>query len=473
MIWRILCFLFLCNISWAQQASDSKVFTIELYLDWVRKYHPVMQQANLLGEIGAATVLESRGLFDPKLYGDYEDKSFDKKNYFSVGEAGLKIPTWWGVDVKAAYTWANGVFLNPNNTLPQNGQAILAVEIPLAQGLLFDQRRAQVKQAGIYQEGTQLERRAVVNDLLVEAIEAYWNWAYQYRAVEVFRTSVKLAEDRFGLIRESFIQGDKPAVDTLESMIQVQNRSIDLAQAEVALGNARLLLSNFLWLEDQTPLELEVDQVPLNLEVLDVVDYQEFVSDFMQSLNQSHPDLLLIENKQQQLEIKERLKREALKPRINFDYNFLGNNLDFIPEDVNGNGGLNNLFTQNYKWGLNVSYPILTRKERGGLELVRLEQLDTRYKLQNKRQEIKNKINALLQQLQTNEEQLVLQREVRDNYQLLLEAENVKFRIGESSIFLLNSREQKLIETELKLAKLRANNQKLQRKLEWAMGLLN
>jgi hypothetical protein len=47
-----------------------------------------------------------------------------------------------------------------------------------------------------------------------------------------------------------------------------------------------------------------------------------------------------------------------------------------------------------------------------------------------------------------------------------------KFRIGESSIFLLNSREQKLMETQLKLAKLQSKYQKLRRKLDWASGQL-
>ena len=93
------------------------------------------------------------------------------------------------------------------------------------------------------------------------------------------------------------------------------------------------------------------------------------------------------------------------------------------------------------------------RKERGALELVQLKQLETSYKMSQKQREIQNKINVIVQQLQTNLEQLTIQRDISTNYQTLLVAENEKFRIGESSIFLLNSREQKLMEAQLKVAK--------------------
>ena len=58
------------------------------------------------------------------------------------------------------------------------------------------------------------------------------------------------------------------------------------------------------------------------------------------------------------------------------------------------------------------------------------------------------------------------------NYQALLDAEIEKFNLGESSIFLLNSREQKLIDTQLKLTALRGKFFKSRIGLEWAAGQL-
>ena len=58
------------------------------------------------------------------------------------------------------------------------------------------------------------------------------------------------------------------------------------------------------------------------------------------------------------------------------------------------NAAFNALLTENYKWGLSFKYPLFLRKERGSLQLVRIEQLNNNYKFRNKRLEIENKVNA-------------------------------------------------------------------------------
>lgn len=468
---RIIFFLLLTSPIFAQTIDTTQVFSLEKYLEWVRVYHPVMQQAALLENRGDAALLEARGGFDPKLFGSYEDKSFDQKNYFRIGEAGLKVPLWWGMDVKLAYLWTSGDFLNSENKLPKNGQAVIGVEIPLLQGLAFDQRRAQVQQARLFQNANAATRRTIVNDLLQNAIETYWTWAYRSQVVAIYESTLVLSETRLDNIRESFRQGDKPAIDTLESMIQVQNRTLDLAQARVEFSNATLSLSNFLWYEDLVPLEVSENLRPENLENIWNPEDARPTSAFLQNLSQTHPDLQRILIKQQELDLKEKLKREQFKPQLNFNYNFLGEGFDWTGGSSDASP-FNNLVTENYKWGLELSYPILMRKARGGLELVRLEQLDNRYKLGEKQLQISNKITTIFQQIETTFSQLSTSRNMVENYERLLAAENEKFRIGESSIFLLNSREQKLIDAQLKLNKLQVEFQKLRWKLEGAKGEL-
>ena len=100
---RILFFILFAVPVFSQSIDTTQVFTLEKYLTWVKAYHPVMQQAGLLRNKADASLLEARGVLDPKWFGEYEDKSFDEKNYFRVGEAGLKVPLWFGADIKASY----------------------------------------------------------------------------------------------------------------------------------------------------------------------------------------------------------------------------------------------------------------------------------------------------------------------------------------------------------------------------------
>ncbi|HRH60616.1 MAG TPA: TolC family protein, partial [Chitinophagaceae bacterium] len=54
----------------------------------------------------------------------------------------------------------------------------------------------------------------------------------------------------------------------------------------------------------------------------------------------------------------------------------------------------------------------------------------------------------------------------------LLQAEETRFSNGESSLFLINARELKVLETQQKLIELRAKNKINHVKVKWAAGLL-
>jgi outer membrane protein TolC len=85
---------------------------------------------------------------------------------------------------------------------------------------------------------------------------------------------------------------------------------------------------------------------------------------------------------------------------------------------------------------------------------------------------VENKINNYYNEQDNFIAQIELYEGAVQNYNTLLEAEYIKFDLGESSIFLVNSREQKLIEAQLKLIELRGKFFKTRQKLEWAAGRL-
>jgi outer membrane protein TolC len=63
---------------------------------------------------------------------------------------------------------------------------------------------------------------------------------------------------------------------------------------------------------------------------------------------------------------------------------------------------------------------------------------------------ILNKVEASQQAIESLEEQKQLADEVVNNYVTLLRAEERKFDLGSSSLFLINSRERSLINAQLK-----------------------
>ena len=80
--------------------------------------------------------------------------------------------------------------------------------------------------------------------------------------------------------------------------------------------------------------------------------------------------------------------------------------------------------------------------------------LDTNLEMSSVKLNVTNKIKALQNELDS----YVIQNDVTDkmvtDYEVLLKAEERKFDIGESSLFLVNSRESKLIDAKLKAIEL-------------------
>ncbi len=461
--------LLLSNFLNGLAAQDSTtIFNREDFLEMVSLFHPVMRQGQLIMDQANVALGAARGVFDPKWYGQFDQKSFDKKDYFAVGEAGVKIPTWMGIDFKTAYNWSSGVYLNPEDNLPQNGQAIIGLEVPLGQGLFIDERRAAVKRARLAAEASEFERLQLQNDLYREAMEAWWNWAFNYHRLNAYAEALSMAQQRFDAIRESYFLGDVPAMDTLESLIQVQNRSVEFNQATLDFRQAGAYLSVFLWSEDQVPLELPDGVRPPDLpEPTERLSPDQILA-WQQRMESMHPDLKLLDYKSLDLSIKERLKVEQLKPSLNLTYNFLGNGFDLVNSESASN--LSALFADNYKWGLQFNMPLLLRKERNGLKMVRIEMDQNYNKIQLKRQDLSAKVMAYAQEVNFKFDQANEFRDMLRNNRLLLEMEREKFNIGESSVFLINSREQKFIDTRIKRIKTIVEYEKARVKLQWATG---
>lgn len=462
------------TLAQSQDSVEAKVFSEEDYLEWVKSYHPIMQQARLLGRQALAYQLKAKGGFDPKFFGDVEHKTFDGKNYFTIGDTGLKFPSWLGLEFKAGYYWTNGIFLNPENYLPSSGQAYAGLSWSLGRGFGIDERRATLQKASIIQRANEAERKTIVNDLLLDAGKAYWNWVQAYNDLKVHQEALELASIRLDGTKNSFFQGDKPAVDTLEALIQVQNRQINVNDATVAYENASQTLSNFLWYQNDLPVEVSELLSPPLYQDLYIVNRSVQLADILRDLPENHPSVQQLRFKLQELEVDRRLKKEQLKPQVDVEFNFLADGFDFVnqPSDAVDASRFNALLAENYKVGVKVGMPLFFRKERGDLELADLKLLDTNLKIRQKGQEITNKVINYNEQLENSIKQITINQTVVDNYQRLLDAENEKFRYGESSIFLLNSREQKLVEAQLKFVKLLVTYQKNRLGLIWATGQL-
>lgn len=438
----IVSLLFSCSFFAQDQTS---ILQLDEYLGYVKTYHPIVKQANLVIDESLANLMKARGAFDPKIEVDYDRKKFGNTEYYDKLNATFKIPTWYGIELKANFEEADGSFLNPEATLPQDGLYSAGVSFSVAQGLLINQRMASLKQAKFYKEQAKVDRDILVNNVLYDASVVYFNWLKTYNEMLVFESFLENAKVRFNGIKQSVAVGDKAAIDSIEARITVNSRQLNLEKTKVNFMKATLELSNFLWLEDNVPVELQPNVIPdINTKLL--VDQTLEISDLnLEDFNiELHPKVQSLNYKYKSLNIEKRLKLNNLLPKIVLEYNFLTE----TPEVVNA------FNTINYKSGFNVNFPLFLRKERGDLKLAKLKMKDVAYDIYNSKLTIDNKINATQKELESFMIQNDLTQIIVADYINLVNAEDRKFALGESTLFLVNSRESKLIDAKLKAIEL-------------------
>ncbi|MFQ3239643.1 MAG: outer membrane protein TolC [Olleya marilimosa] len=430
------------------------------FLGYVKQYHPVAKQADLLLESGQASLMKARGGFDPKLEADFNEKDYKNTEYYERLNATFKVPTWYGIELKANFEENTGYYLNLENTVPDDGLFSAGIGFSLGQGLLMNKRMADVKKAKFFKAQTQAERNLQVNQILYDASIAYFDWLQAYNETKIYERFLENASIRFEGVRSSVLAGDKAGIDSLEAGIVVKNRSLELEQAKVKLLKTRLEASNFIWLNN-TPVDINQTVSPMTTleEDIDVV----LGINTIQSYNvDNHPKLLALGSKIDGLDVDRQLKANKLLPVIDAQYNFLSE----TPDQANS------FNASSYKATINVAFPLFLRKERGDLKLSKLKLQDAQFTFADTQLQIKNKIEAITQELESYKTQNKLIKTIVADYQTLLSAEERKFSFGESSVFLINSRENKLIESQVKAIKLNNKFNVTKAKLFNSLGLV-
>lgn len=423
----------------SQAQLDTSILTLGEYIENIRLFHPVAKKADLKLKLAAAELLSAKGNLDPTLSAGWDEKNFDEKRYFRQYNAKLKIPTVLGLDIVGGYENTEGNFLNPENNTDQFGLWHLGLELNVLQGLVFNERKIALQQARVFQSMSENERQIEINNLLYDATSTYLMWQQYYYYQTVLEENITIADNYYNNTRASFFGGEKTAMDTLEAFIMYQD-ALNLTQKnELDLVGAVQRVENYLWFKD-FPIALQQNTKP--------EDYNNIANTTGLNLNvenaaNNNPIILSYENKRSFFEIEQKMKRQKVLPKLKVKFNQL-----LATETASV---LPTYALSNYKWGFDFAMPLLFRTERADIQKGQIKIDEISLDIQDKTNELQNKIEASVLQLAIIREQLALIEQKVVGYKLLLDGENEKFIFGESSVFLLNKRQEKYINESLKL----------------------
>ena len=448
-----------------EPADSVQIFALEDYVKIILANHPVVKQADLMPENARQEVRLAKGAFDPKLTSNWDVKNYKDTEYYDIFNTTLKVPLWFPIDPKISVDRNRGYYLNPERNISEDEdfrQVTAGVSLPVGRGLFIDQRRAAVQQAELFAQITEAERIKMINKVLLSAVKAYWDWYYNYFEFRFVDQSLTISEEIYRRVKLDFEFGEVAAVDTVQAAITFQNRSADRQAALIGFKRAGLVLSNYLWGENEEPLEIQDNVAP----IWDVAFQQpaEQLDSLMLFAVENHPELQKYSLKLEQLGVDERLAKENLKPRVDLNYNL-------INSPINYNGEFSDIdLGNNYKFGLEVEFPLFLRKERAKLKQTRIKIDQTGLESRFVQQEIVNEIEGAYFEMVNGQQMLSFLETSVSNYQRLLEAELLNLTLGESDLFKINFQQDKLLEARIKLIKQQVSIEKAKLELLWAAG---
>jgi len=430
-------FIFICSsLSLFGQNAPTE-FSFNEFLGYVKKYHPLVKQADLKLNETQANLMQARGAFDPKIEVDFSEKQFKDSEYYSILNSSFKIPTWYGIELKAGFDNSEGIYVNPENTLPNSGLTSLGISVPLGQGLFINQRMADIRKAKIARNLNVAERNLQAVEVIYEASVSYVNWKRSFDEVKLYENYLENALMRYNGVSKLIEEGDKPAIDSVEAGIAIKTRKLNLEEAKLKFTKAKLELSNYLWLENNIPLELNDGLQPedlLSKSIKETLQINELGTIDLDN----HPKIKALDAKIAMLKVDRKLKANALLPKLDLSYNYLSE-----PSYID------NYRFEDYKIGVNFAFPIFLRKERGSLKLANLKIQDSEFGLQFERKNLENKLKAQQQEIVSLEKQQDYNDKLVKDFTTLLNAEDRLFEMGESSLFIINSRENSLVSSQL------------------------
>lgn len=459
------CIFLSLHLSLLYAQDTSKTLSSQEVINILKLYHPVAKQAEINVQKSEADILIARGQFDPLLSTNTGRKTFNGTDYYNYFTPQLTIPTWYGVEVFTGIENLTGNRLDPTET--EGKTNYLGVSIPLLKDLAMDKRRAALQQAKIFRLLARAEQRAIINDLIKEAMDAYWQWVKAYEVLKIIESTVLVNQQRVQFIKRIVANGERPAIDTVEAEAQLQSFQYELNNSLLAFQNAALQLSAFLWTQNNEPFNLSTNITPNPKWENESNNYVNSISlnDLEDAALKNHPDLLMYNFKLNALEIEKKLKFQELLPKLDFNYNFLGKGYNIISTPKNAP-----LFENNYLYGFKFEMPLRLSKGRGEFRKVKLKLQETTLGQNQKALEIKIKIRSYYNEIITLQKQVKLQGSNYINYNRLVKAEQSRLENGESSLFLINSRETKALEAYEKLIEVKTKYLKTLVALRWSAG---
>jgi len=428
------------NIAWA------KSITIQLsdIYQSTNRHFPIIKAAEENISIAKAQLLKARGAFDPKLLSDFNSEpDGGYQNYYSDTELSVPVVAG-GARVFAGYRVGRGDWpiYDQNSLTNSGGETRYGLDLPLLRNFAIDPQRAGLQNSK-FNIFLQNEKANLVRiDTLARAGLAYWNWIASARTLEYAQQLLDLAIFRQKALERRHDLGDLAHIDSVENKRFIYQRQAALVAAKLNFIRASITLSLYYRDKNGDPLVPNIHNVPKSLPVIinQPIRFSKWINNENQIITKN-PTVQLIQKQIQIKNINLKLAKNQLMPELD---------LTFSTEKQYGKNGDPLLKPTSHFIGLKFSLPLPRREAKGKFRQTQSEIRQLNQQKDFAKQNLSVELRNFLNELDNDRKQVfILRREVKAALEVE-KAEIIRFREGDSSLFLVNQREQTTFSARLR-----------------------
>ena len=434
--WQLFFGLSLTLMSLCCFAREANYLKLEDVLQSVNRCYPQIKIARLEINKTQGEYISALGKFDPSL--TLNSASQPVGGYINnYGDTELNIPTLYnGVKLYGGYRNGQGNWpiYYQNYLTNSDGEYRTGISLPLLRDRLIDKERTSLLTKSETIRMRQQDAAVIKIKVYHEAIKAYWQWVQAGLQVKTFKQLQALAKQRQKAIVKQANQGDLPKLAIVENLQQIVQRKQLVNQGEMIFEQAAINLSLYYRNEKGFPKVPENEELPPY-----VLEQSEHPVDGLLKLQQ-HPALKKLQNYSNIIKLKQNLAKNELLPNLDATaYTF----------KQNGTGGYPLLIPQAAMVGVSFKFPLLQREAKGKLISAssELHQIKTERKFLF--DQLKNELTNLLIGKKMYHHQVALLNKELHLAKTVQNGETQKFHAGDSTLFLVNQREQATAQVRL------------------------
>mgnify|MGYP005664119395 CR=1 FL=1 len=397
-----------------------EIFTKEHILKYFDLENPFVYTA-----LGKKYIYKERekyqlGNFDTNLALKYEKKEYPVSDG-KLFATSIEKPIENGMEFSLAYRKAEGVQEFNNIKTGDDGEVLLGVKVPVF-SMTHDISRRKLDLGSARLDTTRIDYQAKDNIRLLyfDTVAAYYKLLYFKENLQLVKELLHNARERENIIAKRVKAGSIATISTLEAKQQIINRKQQLLSIQNSYQNA---LENFAkYLNLSTDEFLRCYRLPSILDVKE--SYIETYPSIEQAL-ENRPDLKVFYYDKKKLELQGEFTSISKYPNLNVG-------LYGVQDFENENG---------FKITLGMDFPIERRKYQGkSLEIIKsIKNIDK--KKEKKIISIKTELNTINNSIKTLKDNINNANLEVGLVKELEDAENKKYNMGLSNLFMVNQRE--------------------------------